>query len=633
MTATWILTGDALALRRGDSIEYPSASDIYASVVEGTQIWPDVPPGAQGEAQRLKFNRYALALKATLEAREADQRYFTRLTGNARARTIDVARLPARDHVVVGDDWFAIDPDNLTELRRVSELAGTIPGPVISLRNFLALRRLASTDAPVADATDAAQTSALAFCPPRVGDPQGVHAKLYPYQGDGWRWLRFLAGEGMGGILGDEMGLGKTLQVISLLSDPGGPELRPALIVAPGSLLENWCREFTKFAPELRVCKHHGPTRTGRPDVLRDFDAVITSYDTVIRDGGLFGMIEWPILVLDEAQNIRNPDALRTRAVKTLRRRSAFAVTGTPVENRLSDLWSITDLVLPGHLGTQKEFFGKYGDDVDGATRLEALVSPIMLRRRVAEVATDLPDRIDIPQAIEFEPAEAEAYERVRQNIFERFGSAATLVSLGALRMFCAHPSLVDSRTSDPLQFSKMQRLLEIIEEVFDAHEKVLIFTSYTKMADMIAEAIVQRFGVTAEVLDGRASIDDRQPMIDRLGSASGAGALILNPRAGGAGLNITAANHVIHYNLEWNPALEDQASARAFRRGQSRPVTVHRLFMAGTVEEVVDERVARKRAISAAAVVGIEGKDEDYDDIVAAMQRSPLHIPNGKQR
>jgi SNF2 family DNA or RNA helicase len=318
--------------------------------------------------------------------------------------------------------------------------------------------------------------------------------------------------------------------------------------------------------------------------------------------------------------------------VKALRRKSAFAVTGTPIENRLIDLWSITDLVFPGHLGGQKGFEATYTDDLESAARLEALVSPIMLRRCVAEVATDLPDRIDIPQAIDLEPAEAEAYERVRQDIFNHFGTAATLVSLGALRMFCAHPSLVATQAGDVATFSKMQRLLEILEEIFALGEKVLIFTSYTKMADMIADQIIRRFGLIAEVLDGRTGIEDRQPMIDRFSHSNGAGALILNPRAGGTGLNITAANHVIHYNLEWNPAVEDQASARAFRRGQTKPVTVHRLFVAGTVEEVVDERVCRKRALSGAAVVGVEGKDEDYADIVAALQRSPLCLTDGNR-
>jgi SNF2 family DNA or RNA helicase len=180
------------------------------------------------------------------------------------------------------------------------------------------------------------------------------------------------------------------------------------------------------------------------------------------------------------------------------------------------------------------------------------------------------------------------------------------------------------SYSGDPMSFTKFRRLDELVEEIFEQSEKVIIFTSFTAMADMIAGHIERRFGAFAGVIDGRLPIDDRQPLIDRFSAVRGGAALVLNPKAGGAGLNITAANHVIHYNPEWNPALEDQASARAYRRGQDRPVTVHRLLVADTVEDVVDERLSRKRALSATAVVGVEGKDDDYGDIVAALSRSP---------
>jgi SNF2 family DNA or RNA helicase len=250
-----------------------------------------------------------------------------------------------------------------------------------------------------------------------------------------------------------------------------------------------------------------------------------------------------------------------------------------------------------------------------------------MLRRRVSDVAKDLPPRIDIPQVIELEPEEAELYDAVRRQIEKEYGQAATLVSLTALRQFCAHPILLENNTGykDPSVFSKFKRLDEILEEIFAQSEKVIIFTSFTRMADLIAEHVRSKLGAFVGIIDGRLAIDDRQPLIDRFSTAIGAAALILNPRAGGAGLNITAANHVIHYNLEWNPALEDQASARSYRRGQTLPVTVHRLFIAGTVEEVVDERLRRKRELSSAAVVGVEGRSEDYADIVTALERSPV--------
>lgn len=432
--------------------------------------------------------------------------------------------------------------------------------------------------------------------------------------------------EGVGGFLADEMGLGKTLQVISLISDPGPERLGPVLIIAPGSLLENWRREIARFAPGLSVLKHHGAGRTGRPADFDGFDVIVTSYDNAVRDQSMFLMVEWAAVVLDEAQYIRNPDAKRTRSVKRLSRKAGIAVTGTPVENRLLDLWSIMDFVLPGYLGTLAEFERHFGEDQDGAVALEPFVSPVLLRRRVADVATDLPERIDIPQVIELDDDEARRYDEIRQEITAQYGQAATLVALTALRQFCAHPALLDGASSNPATFSKFRRFDDILAEIFARDEKAIIFTSYNGMSDIIRAHLGRTYGVFTGAIDGRLAIPERQPLIDQFSETKGAAALVLNPRAGGAGLNITAANHVIHYNLEWNPALEDQASARAYRRGQDLPVTIHRLFCAGTVEEVVDDRLTRKRAISGAAIVGVEGAEDDYADVIAALGRSPLN-------
>ena len=282
------------------------------------------------------------------------------------------------------------------------------------------------------------------------------------------------------------------------------------------------------------------------------------------------------------------------------------------------------DFVIPGHLGTLAEFQTTFEDSVDAAAELEELISPVMLRRLVRDVANDLPERIDIPQAVDLTSDEAHAYERMRNEISAEYGQAATLVSLTKLRIFCAHPSIAEG-TANLGDFSKLERLRDILEEIITSSQKVIIFTSFTQMADMIAQFVADQWGVFSATLDGRLPIDDRQPLIDRFSGIGGAAVLILNPKAGGAGLNITAANHVIHYNLEWNPAVEDQASARAHRRGQTLPVTVHRLYCAGTVEEVVNDRSMRKRELSDAAIVGVTGKDEDYADILRALQRSPI--------
>lgn len=630
MSAEWIISENTLGLQRGQNIVFPSANDIFLSIREEQEVWPDMAAGAHGAAKNLRFSPYPLLLQLELQFTEETKTIELALTGKAASKSLVLSQFPKTDHLVHGNTWYSVNQSSLEEVQGIAQSAKSGLGVIHSLSAYLALKRASLNGDAILDNTADVEILPLQFLPPDVNSPANVNAQLYPYQKDGWRWLRFVVKEHIGGILADEMGLGKTLQVISMLTDSGMPDVRPALIVAPSSLLENWKREINRFSPSLNILKHHGPLRTGRPAILLARDVVITSYDTVIRDGGLFGMIDWATVILDEAQNIKNPNAARTRAVKALRRKSSLAVTGTPIENRLTDLWSLMDFALSGYLGSLSDFQTQYSEDTDSAVSLERLVSPVILRRRVSEVARDLPERIDIPQAIELEPSEAESYEKMRNDIFEKYGPAATLVSLTNLRMFCAHPALIEPSYNLKSPFSKLTRLNEILEEIFLLGERVIIFTSYIKMADLIKGQIIANYNIFAECLDGRIDISDRQPLIDSFSKVIGSAALILNPKVGGTGLNITAANHVVHYNLEWNPALEDQASARSYRRGQDKPVIVHRLYLAGTVEEVVDERVSRKRNLSGAALVGVSGKDDDYVDIMNALKRSPIAITQG---
>ena len=515
------------------------------------------------------------------------------------------------------------DTDAIAALLRDLGLDPETPIPT-TLRQCLALRRAAANGGPVINQLCDEVLLNLSSSD-RDARPEGITASLYPYQLRGWQWLRFIISEEAGGLLADEMGLGKTLQIISALRDPGtSTNTGGSLVVAPGSLLENWVREIEKFCPDLHSIKHHGPERTGSPAELRQTDVVITSYETAIRDLSLLRMIRWHAVVLDEAQNIRNPDTRRAKTVKQLRRRVSFAVTGTPVENRLRDLWSIMDFVLPGYLGELSAFEARYSDNDADASSLEPLVSPVILRRRVQEVAKDLPPRIDIPEILELDEDEALAYDDVRAAVHRDYGHAATLVSLIKLRQFCAHPALLDERTRFR-DYSKFIRLKALLGEVFARHEKVLVFTAFTPMADRIAKMAQNEFGVLSATIDGRLPIPDRQPLIDQFTVYRGPAVLVLNPRAGGTGLNIAAANHVIQYNPEWNPAIEDQAAARAYRRGQERPVTVRRLIIANTVEEVMDERLQRKRDVADNAIIGVRGERGDYRDIMAALTRSPL--------
>ena len=623
MSIKWDVSGKELRLiERTGSIRVPSADEIYAALVERKPTEDGIPTSVAD----LRVSRYPLVPRLVIdEDSDGIPKYLLTAKCRGLLLSLDLSDLE-RGHVILGGTWYPVDTPTSTEIAKLLLDAGAELGPIQSLKSFLHVRKAAAAGGPVEDITATLSISPCAFIPTGHDTPNGVDANLYSYQILGWRWLKFLLSEGSGGLLADEMGLGKTLQIIAALSDAGSGPLRPSLIVAPGSLLENWRREIRKFAPGLKVLKHHGPFRTGRPADLAEYDVVVTSYEVVVGDNSLLNMIRWKVVVLDEAQFIRNPSAQRSKAVKHLQRDAGLAVTGTPIENRLLDVWSIMDFVFPGYLGDAKSFEKQFLNNADSAAQLEPLISPLMLRRRVAEVAQDLPPRIDIPQLLDLAESEAAVYDAERERIYAEYGSAATLVALTSLRRFCAHPSLMggDVDTADPMTFTKFRRLDEIVEEIFERDEKVLVFTSFTAMADIIARHVMKRFGAFAGVIDGRLPIEERQPMIDRFGSIKGGAALVLNPKAGGAGLNIVAANHVIHYNPEWNPALEDQASARAYRRGQELPVTVHRLLIADTVEDVVNDRLTRKRTLSNAAIVGIEGKDEDYGDIVAALSRSP---------
>lgn len=620
----WTIVDGHLVLSDQGKVKFPSVEEVFRSVIEQESVWDDVPPGKSGAAAQLKFSRYPAHPHIRLDS------VFEQPTASFAAdlpdgEVVSVSSSNLRTgHFINGQTWYPLETEAAEEIVALLVKLG-LPegGKITSLRTVLGIKRAVAQDIVRDHLTLNAAVVARLTPPPKSG-PSGVSATLYPYQLDGWRWLRVVLSEGVGGLLGDEMGLGKTLQVISVIADPGEKSLLPVLVLAPGSLLENWCRELAKFAPDLRVLKHHGPLRSGSPTSFDAYDVIVSSYDSALRDQAMMSMREWGVVVLDEAQNIRNPNAQRTRAVKALRRRCGLAVTGTPMENRLRDLWSIIDFATPGYLGDEEYFATHFAEDVADAVKLEPLASPLILRRLVSDVAKDLPHRIDIPQILELEPESATQYEALRLETLESYGPAGSLVALTKLRMFCAYPGLVDDAPGIE-DFVKLQRLDEIATEVFASSEKLIIFTSYTKMADILATRLAQRFGVFAATLDGRIPIPKRQELLDRFSEVEGGAVLVLNPKAGGAGLNITAANHVVHYNLEWNPAVEDQASARSHRRGQTKPVTIHRFIIADTVEEAIEERISHKRALADAAIVGVAGEQSDLDDIFAALQRSPM--------
>ncbi|MHB9005085.1 MAG: DEAD/DEAH box helicase, partial [Coriobacteriia bacterium] len=476
----------------------------------------------------------------------------------------------ATDHIVLEDTWYPYPQGFVEEVKDLLKNSGIMSIGDITLRQYVSLisysKELNIVENSVSSTLDAPYEEYL-----KDSDIPLFRGSLYPYQITGYRWLKLIANEDAGCILADEMGLGKTIQLIAMLANEIAKGRIPSLVVAPVTLAENWRREIHRFAPELRTLIHQGPGRTGFPSELTCYDIVITSYDTAVRDFSLMRMIHWNIVLLDEAQAIKNPDAKRTKSIKSIPRRVSIAVTGTPVENNLLDLWSITDFAFQGLLGSKSSFDRDYASqDTVGAKLVADIVSPILLRRRVIDVARDLPERIDIPQVLEMETAGSIEYEKIRREIEQSYGQNASLVKLTKLRMFCAHPYLLSGEHENPHCTPKYERLCELLDEIFSSGEKVLIFTSFNKMADILTSDIRHRFGVKTGFIDGRVEVEQRQEIVDKFFCEQNFSALILNPKAAGVGLNITSANHVIHYNLEWNPATEDQASARAYRRGQT---------------------------------------------------------------
>lgn len=615
-------TGVGLKLNSGEIVPV-SAMEVFQAAYGAARVVGGISVGNPMEdLPSLRFSRFP----AEPAVRVADGDRGVTIEVGVSAGAAFVPLTARTDQVISGEEWFPVQSDALDVLTRwVADLEG-VSGSRGNLASLIALRTRPDMPGKLFDDVHSTSISLASQSTAASGSIEGLHANLYPYQAEGVGFLKMVAEQGVGCVLADEMGLGKTLQVIALLLSERNAGRGPSLVVVPATLLENWRREMQLFAPSLRVHIHAGAARPGVAAALIGVDVVVVSYETAIRDEALFDAVSWNVVALDEAQNIKNPEAQRSCVVKRMRRRVSVAVTGTPLENHLDDLWSVTDFALPGLLGSISQFRDEYAEDADDAARLGSLIAPVVLRRRVIDVAKDLPEKIEIPQALRMTRRLAEAYERIRLETLAEYGAAGNLVATSKLRMLCAHPQIVSSWDLDPtVEMPKFVRLLEILDEVFAAGEKALVFSTYTAIADLFMSEFSRRYpGGFFRHIDGRVPVSERQPTVDQFFSSKTYGALFLNPKAAGAGLNITAANHVIHYNPEWNPALTDQATARAYRRKQNLPVTVHYLYFLGTVEEVIVDRAAFKRQLAGEAVTG-HGGDIEPSAIARALQISPL--------
>ncbi len=460
-----------------------------------------------------------------------------------------------------------------------------------------------------------------------VKKPRNLKATLRPYQEQGFQWLWFLHEIASGGILADDMGLGKTVQTIAMLlavksavekdAKADGKKKFKALIVAPTSVVTNWERELDKFSPSLKHMVWHGGGRKERTDELEDADVVITSYALLRRDEELLSKLDLTYAILDEAQNIKNPLSATARAAKKLKSHRRLALTGTPIENRLSEIWSIFDFVSPGLLGPLDKFEERYARPIDNgdakaAQRLRATIHPFILRRTKAEVAKDLPEKIETDNFCELTGEQAALYQAVLKEVraqvmgeVERQGLAKShiqiLAGLTRLRQAACDPRLLGlPREFGDEDSGKLVALRELIQTSIAGGHRVLVFSQFVTMLQLIKRAM-EEDGVSYEYLDG--STKDRQGRVENFQRENGPSVFLISLKAGGSGLNLTAADTVIHFDPWWNPAVEDQATDRAHRIGQTKVVTTYRLIAKGTIEEKILELGGKKRELVGAVL------------------------------
>lgn len=436
----------------------------------------------------------------------------------------------------------------------------------------------------------------------------GLTAELRPYQARGAAWMKFLTDHGFGALLADDMGLGKTIQTIAWILLSRSPStsnaLRPFLIVAPLTLLSNWRHEFAKFAPRLKVYVHQGENRQlsrGFKLMTKDCDVVITSYSLLVRDYSILRETDWEGLVLDEAQAIKNPDTQVARATRSLGARKRVALTGTPIENSVSDIWSLEEYLNPTFLGDRKSFADRFvkpiavDERTRAAKRLRRALEPFVLRRLKSdpEIAGELGEKREVKEYCTLSPIQRNEYEAVLEEYRtseKRQGDVFALLT--RLKLVCDGAG-------------KLERLCELLESVFEAGESALVFSQYAKVGERIRKALAKRFGRTFPFLHGGLTAKQREAEIAAFkdGGNSVPTCFILSLKAGGFGLNLTEATHVIHFDRWWNPAVEAQATDRAHRLGQTKTVFVHSFITEGTLEEHIDEILERKARVAGSLV------------------------------
>jgi hypothetical protein len=551
--------------------------------------------------------------------------------GNERISEEDLAELAKHKIplVRIRGQWTYVDRKRLAAglkfLRRMR--SGTLPAREVLLNAGLR----PSEDLPLPVHSDGGTGWLAEFLSgdseghvPDVAVPADLRATLRPYQRRGLSWLAFLDRIGLGACLADDMGLGKTVQLLALevlrRSERDRP---PTLVVCPLSVVGNWQREAARFAPTLSVHVHHGPERAAGDvfaKTVREHDIVVTTFSVAVKDTEELTSLEWDRVVVDEAQNIKNSGTRQSRAIRAIPARHRVALTGTPVENRMSELWSIMDFTNPGMFGSANSFHNRYAvpieryRDQDAAATVRGAVRPFLLRRVKADptIAPDLPAKIESTQLCNLTVEQATLYRAVVADMLERIRESGhiqrkglVLAAMTKLKQVCNHPAHLLGDGS-PLggRSGKLARVEQLLDQVLAEGEKALCFTQFAAFGTMLQRHLTERFGTEVPFLHGGTGKQARDAMVDRSQADDGPAIMLVSLKAGGTGLNLTAANHVIHIDRWWNPAVEDQATDRAFRVGQQRTVQVHKLLCIGTLEEKIDQLLGSKAAL-AQLVVG----------------------------
>ncbi|MEU8246868.1 DEAD/DEAH box helicase [Nonomuraea sp. NPDC048916] len=528
-----------------------------------------------------------------------------------------------RPVVRLRDQWVLIDPDLARKARRRDLKPLTALDALgAALTGTVQVAELDGEQVPVEPSAWLRDLRDRLAEPEDIGPPDGLAATLRDYQLQGLRWLARMTSLGLGGCLADDMGLGKTITLIALHLHRRGSG--PTLVVCPASLLGNWEREIARFAPGVPVRRYHGAARA-----MADDGFVLTTYGTMRLDADRLAAQPWGLLVADEAQHVKNPTSSTARALREIPAGARVALTGTPVENNLSELWAILDWTTPGLLGPLGRFRSRWAKPVESgdsaaAERLARLVGPFLLRRRKSDpgVAPELPPKTETDRPVALTTEQAGLYEAVVREIMARIEDARGMARRGlivklltGLKQICNHPAQYLHEAAPRLagRSGKLELLDELVDTILAEDGAVLVFTQYVAMARLLDRHLTAR-GVATQLLHGGTPVARREEMVRRFQDGR-APVFLLSLKAAGTGLNLTRADHVIHYDRWWNPAVEDQATDRAHRIGQSRPVQVHRLIAEGTIEDRIAAMLAAKRSLAESVLASGEAALTELTD------------------